>query len=193
MQITISGHQVSLGASFTEYAEDALEKTVKKYFDKAVSAEITAEKRRAFFAVTITVNEGTGNKMIIKGQAEATDIYPAFDDALARIEKQLRRYKRKIKDHHKVAAKENTAELFNATKYVLNNEEEKEEAEDQMPAIIAEKNTAVETLTVSDAVMRMHLADLPALVFINKLNNNLSVVYARKDGNISWVDTQVSK
>ena len=186
MQIKVSGKQIDIGASLTEYVKDAIEKSVSKYFDRAINANVVFSKEKHLSCADIVVNDGTGVGPVIKGNGKATEIYVAFDEALSRIEKQLRRYKRKIKDHHKEKI---NGVSTGGMKYIIDGRLE-EEAQDN-PLIIAEKSSSIDTLSVSDAVMHMDLADLPALTFINEKTKTVSVVYHRKDGNISWVDSKV--
>jgi hypothetical protein len=138
------------------------------------------------------VNEGVSNHLYYKSQGKEENIYTSFDRALERMEKQLRRYKRRLRNHHKTSVGDATS--WAATKYVIADDgqdfEETGEGENENPLIIAEKQTAIETLTVADAVMRMNLSNLPALLFLNKKSGNLNVVYKRVDGNISWVDAK---
>lgn len=191
MQVLISGKQISVGEALQTHARDEVTSCVTKYFDAAVSANVVFSKESHLFRADILVNEGTGTKVVVKADGKDADIYRAFDNALDRIEKQLRRYKRRIKNHHKAGH----AELqYDATKYVIASGNEEEEAkEEENPLIIAEKATMIETLSVSDAVMRMDLANLPALMFINRNSGNLNVVYRRADGNIAWVDPRVEQ
>lgn len=188
MRITISGKNMNAGESLVEHAENALTSGVTKYFERAVDAEVVFSKEKAhYFKVTISVNEGTGTGVKICGEASDGNVYSAFDAALERIEKQLRRYHRRIKNHHR-KKQDMILPAQMATKYVLSAEADVPETEEDNPLIIAEKEHSVERLTVSDAVMRMELANLPALMFINKKTGNVNVVYHRADGNISWVD-----
>ena len=116
--------------------------------------------------------------------------YMAFDSALDRIAKRLRRYKRRLRDHRK-AASEQTALL--AQQYVLaagSEDEEERITENDQPVIVAEMTTPVDSLTVGEAVMRMDLANADALVFQNRAHGGLNVVYKRSDGNIGWIDPQ---
>lgn len=188
MQIKVSGKQLRVGAALTKHVKDRLEKSIGKYFDRAIDAKVVFSKESHLSCCDIIVNEGTGNGVVIKGQGKSSDIYAAFDESADRIEKQLRRYKRRLKDHHKEKA---SSKLFyEGMKYIIENKEGKTETK-KNPLIIAEKTSSVDTLSVSDAVMHMDLANLPALTFINKKTNTVSVVYHRKDGNISWVDTKI--
>jgi ribosomal subunit interface protein len=195
MKVTVSGQAMEVGSALQTYVEEALGKSVTKYFDRAIHAEVVFHKRGHFFRADIQVNEGTGTGIFIKGSGESDDVHAAFDQANERIEKQLRRYKRRIKNHHKqkISEVEDVKALLQGRKYVISNDEAKEDTGDEeTPLIIAEKQMNIEKLTVSEAVMRMNLADLPALMFINKKNGHINVVYIRKDGNISWVDPKLS-
>ena len=187
MQIAISGKQIEIGESLQNRVNEDLSKVVKKYFEFAVSAKVVFSKEAHLFRADISVNEGTGNKLVVKADATAKEIYACFDAVMDRIEKQLRRYKRRIKNHHKPETA--NKDVFAGTKYVISSNDEKvEEQQEDNPLIIAEKDTVIEILSVSDAVMRMDLGNVPALMFINSKNGNLNVIYRRADGNISWVD-----
>jgi ribosomal subunit interface protein len=190
MKITISGKQIKVGAALQEYVKENIDISIKKYFEQAISAQVTFSKESHNFTCDIVVNEGVSNQLYYKSQAKEENIYASFDRALERMEKQLRRYKRRLKNHHKQGMGEATS--WEATKYVISDDGQDFEdlGEADNPLIIAEKQTAIETLTVADAVMRMNLSNLPALVFINKKTNSFNVVYKRLDGNISWVDAK---
>lgn len=187
MHITVSGKQIDVGKALQNYVETDLQDAVKKYFEHAVSADVVFSKSRYLFRADVIVNEGTGTHVIIKANAEDADIYAAYDQASDKIKKRLSRYKDRISNHHKERLKETMVE---AVQYVLSSKEEHHEGntDQQSPLIIAENQTKLETLTVSDAVMRMDLGELPALLFINKRNGHINMVYRRVDGNISWID-----
>lgn len=184
MQIKVSGKQVDVGDALRTHVEERLSTSIPKYLDRVTQCDIVITREAHLFRADIVLNTGTHSHLVVKGRADAVDAHAAFDGAAEKIEKQLRRYKRRITDHHKSEA----APESRATKYVLAAREEEEENHSETPLIIAEKSTNVESLTVSEAVMRMDLADLPALMFYNKANGRLNTVYRRVDGNISWVD-----
>jgi ribosomal subunit interface protein len=190
MQIHVSGKHLDIGDALRSYVETDLEHSITKYFEHAISAEVVFTKVRHLFKVDILVNDGTGNNELVKGNAEDDDVYSAFDLAAARIAKQLRRYKGRIKNHHKSRLDKNF-EMMGGTKYVIASGyavSDMYQKEDASPVIIAEKPAVIESLTVSDAVMRMDLGQLPALMFINQATGAVNVVYRRDDGNISWID-----
>jgi len=123
-------------------------------------------------------------------QAKGSDheIYAAFDSVTEKMDKQLRRYKRRLKDHHKERSQ--PVELSDAGSYILATTDESDGAEqtDDAPVIIAEMESKIPSISVGEAVMQMELANAPALVFRNEKHNGINVVYRRDDGNIGWVD-----
>lgn len=189
MQLHISGRHVDLGAAFQEHVEKRLQEGLNKYLDRIVSLDVVVSKEAHHqFRVDIHGNTGTHSGVTLKSQGGASEIYAAFDDAATKAEKQLRRYKRRLKSHH---GNEKEVRAHTARKYVLKPEAHDAELEEKgAPAVIAEKSTNIERLSVSDAVMKMDLADLPALMFFNAGNGRLNVIYRRVDGNISWVDPE---
>lgn len=188
MQLQISGRHVDLGDSFRAHAEKRLNDSVSKYLDRIPSVDVVVGKEAHQYRVDIHGNTGTHAGLVVKSQALAPDIYAAFDAAADKISKQLRRYKRRLKGHHN---ENKAANIKNARKYVLQPENFDAELEEKgAPAVIAEKATPIETLTVSEAVMKMDLAHLPALMFNNAGNGRFNVVYRREDGNISWIDPE---
>ncbi|MFN7038089.1 MAG: ribosome hibernation-promoting factor, HPF/YfiA family [Alphaproteobacteria bacterium] len=197
MHFSISGKQIDIGSSLQEHVKKHLENNVKKFFDHPIAADIAFSKESQYlYRADIMVNEGTGVGTPIKASGQAKDAYTAFDTGLVKIQEQLRRYKKRIKNHHKRKASEIDFEenILKGKKYVISplpsyTEEENDNVEDN-PTIIAEKATNIERLSVSEAVMKMDLANLPALLFTNSTTGRINVVYHRADGNISWVDPE---
>ncbi len=200
MQVIVSGQGMSVGQSLQEYAKEKLAKHVTKYFEQIMSAQVMFHKHSVFFKANIIINDGMGKHLLIKGEADSDDAYTSFDLALVKVEKQLRRYKNRIKNHHKTKASHLMSDALVGTKYIIapfsealdQDADYDEEASVDNPIIIAEKPANIEKLTVAEAVMKMDLSALPALVFINQNNNCINIVYHRADGNISWVDTKQS-
>jgi len=202
MQIRVIGSNIEVGQSLTQFVEEELAKAVMKYFDKAVNAEVHFSKDHHRFKALITVNKGVKGGIMVKGESEAGDVYAAFLEATNKIVKQLRRYKDRIKNYRRkgggLKSVEPDFKALDAMKYVLPpqnydvfEEMESEERENESLKIINEKTTEIEELTVDEAIMKMDLANLPALVFTNSQNKRINVVYHRKDGNISWIDPQI--
>lgn len=204
MQTNIIGSNMDIGESLTGYVEENLNKSVKKYFDKAISADVHFKKDGVLFNVLVCVNEGVkGGGIVVKAEAEAGDAYGCFTEACQKIEKQLSRYKERIKNYRRkgggLKSIEPNYKAVDAMKYVLpplehnifaemEEEVKAEENEAKSLNVINEKSTDIEELSVDEAIMKMDLANLPALVFINDKSKRVNVVYHRKDGNISWID-----
>lgn len=190
MKILISGKNIEVGVSLNAHIEKRLGEVVHKYLDRVVNLNVVLTKEGHRFKADINGNTGTSSGVVIKSTGTSEDVYAAFDVAADKIEKQLRRYKRRLTNHHKLSnAPVNTAPVsIVAKKYVIKDHEE--EAQEDAPVVIAEKPTEIETLTVSAAVMKMDLAELPALMFFNSANGRINIVYKRADGNISWVDPE---
>lgn len=189
MKVLISGHHINLGESLTSHIDLKIKEVTTKYFENPVTASIKVTKEKSHIIATeILINEGTGSRVIIKSSANDDDAYRSFDAALAKVEMQLKKHKNRIKNHHK--SKDARAAAVEAKKYILSSAAYESDAEDEhgAPAIIAEKQADIETLSIGDAVMKMDLEDLSTLVFINKGSKKVNVVYYRKDGNISWVE-----
>ncbi len=190
MQISIAGHHISLCSSLQEYVKKRTTEVIQKYFEHAISAAIHFSKQGFQVVCEVVVNDGTGRHVIIKSDASSDEIYSAFDIAAVKLEKQLRKYKSKINDHHnKIKA---SLVGFEATKYIIRpyaDSEEENNAEGN-PVIIAEQPIEVLPLSVSEAVMKMDLENFPALMFQNANTGRINVVYYRRDGNISWVDSK---
>ena len=191
MQVTVSGKQIEIGAAFQGYAEGHLETVVGKYFDRGIDAAVTVSRAGQGMRVDIKVHAGRGFAIQSHGEAEQTQ--QAFDIALERAGKRLRRYKRRLKGHHRKERAQAKLAPLNVQRYVIAppDEDDDESAnQDAGAAVIAEVTREIETLSVGDAVMRLDLADRAALMFRNAANGQLNVVYRRRDGNIGWIDPQ---
>lgn len=191
MQFAVTGKQIDVGDALSSHAEARLSETVEKYFDQPIEAAVVFSREGKSGNIRTDISVHVGRNIQMHGRGLAADAYGSFDIAAERIAKQLRRYKRRLRDHHRKEAAEETA-MF-AQKYILVAEEG--EDDDQIkdtdnPVVIAETTMAIDALTVSEAVMRMDLVDTTALMFTNQAHGGLNVVYRRADGNIGWIDPQ---
>jgi ribosomal subunit interface protein len=189
MQITVSGKQVDLSDALQERVTHELTGITGKYFEHAQEARVTFAKSRIGFICDIDLHAGRG--LTLRGEAEATDAYSAFDKAATHVGKRLRRYRRRVNEHARDDAQRARPEA--ARQMILRAEAEDHEepettAAHTAPAVIAETTTEIAHLTVSEAVMRMELADHPVVMFRDMNSGVLNVVYRRADGNIGWID-----
>lgn len=183
MELQVTGKNLDVGDALRAYVTERVEQAVDKYFGHSVSGHIRIEKERGSFRTDCSIQLTSG--LSLQSRGEATDAYASADLALERLEKRLRRYKRRLKNHHSSPSQATeSAEPY----YVIQAAEEDEQAEDDNPVIIAEAETMIQMLPVSDAVMRMDLSDKPVFVFRNASHGRINVVYRRDDGNIGWID-----
>ena len=192
MNITISGKNVDVGAAFRGHIETELQTVIEKYFEKIITCQVVLNKEGAFFHVDISLLVGTGHGIKIKSEGEASEAYAAFNSASVKLAKQLRRYKKRLRNHHNTRTAD-AIEMLAAMEYVVEHDAhlEEETAEDN-PIIIAEMSSAIEAMTVKDAVMRLDLSNAPMFMFRNSKSSNVNVVYRRPDGNIGWVDPKAA-
>lgn len=193
MQITVSGKQVDLSDALRARVAQQLDTVAAKYFDQALVANVTFGRARSFFTCDINMHAGRG--IILRGEGEAADANSAFDDAAEHIAKRLRRYRRRFNEHARDLAQRERPQA--ARQYVLRQEEEAGTANGASATVayatvIAEQPAEIALLSVSDAVMRMDLADQQVLMFRNSTTRELNVVYRRGDGHIGWIDPAAS-
>ncbi|QBF34072.1 ribosome hibernation-promoting factor, HPF/YfiA family [Thalassococcus sp. S3] len=186
MRYQISGKQIDIGEALQTHVKTELGSVVQKYAERPTDANIVFSRSAHEYVCEATVHLSTG--LTAQAKAHATEIYAAFDGCSDKMEKQLRRYKRRLKDHHRERAE--PVELFGASSYILAAEDVAEDAEPDtlQPMIVAEMETQIQSLSVGEAVMQMELAGAPVLVFRNEGKDGLNVVYRRDDGNIGWID-----
>ena len=193
MQLTVKGKQMDVGDALRGHAQQRLTDAVSKYFDHALEASAVFSREAHEFRADISVHVGRG--ILLQGHSQGDTAYTAFDSALDHIAKRLRRYKRRLRDHHRKEKPSGQDDPIVAQQYVLSEKDENEgakggEVEARPPIVVAEMTTEIETLTVEEAVMRMELADQPTIMFHNAAHGGLNVVYRRVDGNFGWIDPQ---
>lgn len=191
MDIRISGHQVDVGDALKTHVQDRLQGIADKYFSRAISAEVTFGKgpHDVGFGCDIVAHVMKG--LVLKGHHQAQEAHPAFDGAAEKIEKQLRRYMRRLKDRHAAEAIEVAeAGAYDNAGYTLFAESTEEEIEHDAPLIVAETRVDVPDASVGDAVMMLDLRNTAALLFRNAGTGAYNMVYRRGDGTIGWVEPQ---
>jgi ribosomal subunit interface protein len=185
MDIVVSGHQMETGAALQEHATDRLSVIVEKYFSRAQASTVTFGKAPAnAFDCNIVLHVNNG--LILKSNGRAQDAHLAFDEAATKVEKQLRRYKRRLKDRHEQA--NHAAQVEDAAYTIFAADEPEAEEAADAPPIVAETRVDVPEVSVSDAVMLLDLRDTSALFFKNAGTGRHNMVYRREDGSIGWVE-----
>lgn len=202
MQVQISGKHVDVGDALRSRISDELLTSIGKYFERGGDADVVVGKSGHGFQVDCTVRLASGQRLESRG--DGGDAHAAFGQALNKVEARIRRYKRKLKNHHHPAL-QRLAAAETASMMVLRAPDDdidgwEDEAdgsavghEPPSGVVIAETQAPLKTMTVSMAVMEMDLTETQAVVFRNAAHGGLSVVYRRNDGNIGWVDPERTK
>lgn len=188
MDIRVSGHKVDVGAAFKELATTRVQDMTEKHFSRAVGANVTLEPGPHDHGFVCDILIPVNNGIMLKGSGRSPEAKHAFDQAADKIEKQLRRYSRRLKDRHGPGVDRNGAREgnpdFNAGYTVFKAEEDPADN----PMTIAETRVDVPEASVSDAVMMLDLRNTNALLFKNSKTGAHNMVYRREDGNIGWVE-----
>lgn len=185
MQLAINGKQVQISDALKEHVERLVTDISEKYFGDPLEGTVTVSKEGNDFRTDIAVH--VGRDMFVRGQGSDGDAYKSADKAGEHIDKRLRRFKRRVRDHHRGNGGANIA----AQQYVLaadHAEAQPSPEEEWQAVVVAEMTTTIEDLSVEEAVMRLELGDLPVVMFRNRSHGELNVIYRRGDGNIGWID-----
>ena len=188
MRYQISGQQIKIGDALQVHVKKQLGDIATKYAQRPTDAAVIFSRNAHEYMCEITIHLSTG--LNAAATAKETEIYTAFDSGLNKLEKQLRRYKRRLKDHHRHRAQ--PVEVSDVSSYVLSSSELGEDLEPDtlQPVIIAETEAKIPSVSVGEAVMQMEISGVAFLVFRNETKKNINVVYKRDDGNIGWIEPQ---
>ena len=186
MTIQVTGKNLDVGEALRNYVQERVEHSVGKFLGSDPTGHVRIEKEHGEFRTNCTIHLWQG--MSLEAHGVAPETYQSADLACERLEKRVRRYKRRLKRHGR---NESLRKETSAASYVIQSPREEQEGSDEdedNPVIIAESATVVHEMAVSDAVMQMDLFDQAFLVFRNAGSGEINVVYRREDGNIGWVD-----
>ncbi len=190
MRYQITGKQIDIGEALQTYVKEQLNDVVGKYAQRPTDATIVFSKTGTEYACETTIHLSTG--LTAQAKSHGFDIYPTFALCCEKMEKQLRRYKRRLKDHHRDRSQ--PVEAIGASTYVIaageGGDDDEVEPDTLTPVIIAELPTRIPSISVGEAVMQMELSEAPVLVFRNEGTDGVNVVYRRDDGNIGWIEPE---
>lgn len=191
MRYQISGKQIDIGEALQTHVKSELGETVEKYAQRPTEAVIIFSRDAHEMVCEATIHLSTG--LTAQARGHAGEIYAAFESCREKMDKQLRRYKRRLRDHHRDRIA--PVEFDGGSSYILagSDQHEDEEPETLQPMIIAEMETKVPTVSVGEAVMQLDLGGQRMLVFRNSKHGGVNVVYRRDDGNIGWIDPRNTK
>jgi ribosomal subunit interface protein len=184
MNLRISGKHMDIGEAFRTRIEGRIGEAVDKYFDGSYSGSVTVEKSGSRFSADCMIHLDTG--MALQAAGEAQEPTSAFDAAAERIEKRLRRYKRRLKSHKASPSEPDIMAAYRVMEPLADDDEEI--PDDYAPAVVAESTVSLRTMTVASAVIELDSRDSPVFVFRQAGSGQVNIVYRRDDGNIGWID-----
>jgi len=196
MQVQVTGKHVDVGEALRERVSDELSTSIEKYFDRAGGgADVVVTREGNAFKVDCAVTLASGAQLTTHGVGG--DAHMAFDAAMQKMEKRVRRYSKRLKDHHYQAQARQAETAAYFVLQPLDDEDDQaldgEEMSFPEPVVIAETEKPIRTMTVAMAVMELDLTESQTIVFRNAAHGGFSVVYRRPDGNIGWIDPQRSR
>jgi ribosomal subunit interface protein len=187
MSVRVTGKQMDIGDAFRTKITGAINDAILKYFDGGFSSQVLVAKTGSRFNADCMIHLDSGTNLHAAG--DANDPQVAFDTAFDRIEKRLRRYKRKLRDHHHGENRAASSEIAYAVIDTPQQDDDTEVAEDFAPVIVAETTKKLGTMSVASAVMALDMTDEPVVMFRKPGSTELNIVYRRNDGNIGWIDS----
>src|SRR5580693_3720788 len=191
MSFRISGKNIDVGDALRERVSERIAEAMGKYFDGGYSGHVTLEREGFGFRTECAIH--LDSKITLHAEGMAADPYASADQAALRIEKRLRRYHRRLKDHR--PERLDGRETIDAASYIIAAPADDESGADSdgfTPAIVAESTTALKVLSVSDAVTELDMTGAPVVVFRHAGHGGINVVYRRRDGHFGWIDPQAT-
>jgi ribosomal subunit interface protein len=189
MALRVSGKNLDVGEALRGQITDRLSNAIQRFYEGGVTGHVIVEPEGTGFRTDCTLHLSSGVTLQAEGMAH--DAYVSADKAAERLERRLRRYKRRLKDRHTAqSGREDAAWSLDVPSYVIQAPEDDEEDVEEgfHPVVIAETKNSVISMAVSDAVLELDLTGAPVMVFRHATSGRINVVYRRSDGNIGWID-----
>jgi ribosomal subunit interface protein len=185
MQIKITGKHLDIGDALRSHIEVKLQSFRERFFEGSVHGNVILEKQRGQFLCDCTLHLATG--LVLQSHAQEGSAMSSADAALAHLEKQLKKYKQRLKDHHRHPRESRVASEVSA--YVIDQQDHEDDTElGHNPPVIAETSAVIPQLSVGEAVMQLDISTSNFVLFHNSKEGRINVVYRRPDGNIGWLD-----
>jgi ribosomal subunit interface protein len=186
MAFRVSGQNMDIGEALRGRVTARLGDALAKYFDGTASGHAIVRKEGGFFTTECVLHLSSGVTMHAEGRS--ADAYSSADEAAGHLEKRLRRYKHRLKDHRAERGQRQPATAYVLEAPDLDDQAEEALAEEYHPIVIAESPTSLKRLSVGEAVMELDLLGVPVVVFRHAGHDRVAVVYRRPDGNVGWID-----
>jgi ribosomal subunit interface protein len=188
MPLRVSGKNLDIGESLRAHVHEKVQALIGRYFDGAVSGHVVISPEGSTYRTDCSLHLSSG--MNLQAEGREHEPYASFEQAADKIERRLRRYNKRLKDHQSgaAAASESRARL-NVANFVIEAPDEQEEAPvDFSPVVVAEGSAPLKNLSVASAVAELDLSGAPVVVFQHATSTRVNIVYRRRDGAIGWLD-----
>ena len=191
MRYQISGKHIDIGEALQTHVKAELGEIVEKYAQRPTDATVVFSRAAHEYVCEAVIHLSTG--LTAQASGRATEIYAAFESSREKMDKQMRRYKRRLRNHHRDRTE--PVEFGAGSTYILAGSDEPEDSDNDtlQPVVIAEMEAKIPSITVGEAVMQLELAGHRFLIFRNEGHGGVNVVYVRDDGNIGWIDPRNAK
>lgn len=188
MTIRVTGKHFDLGEAMRAHILEKIDTALEKYFDGQVNGHVVIDHEGAGYRSDCTLHLSSGITLHSEGRAH--EAYQSFDQAAERLEKRLRRYKRRLKEHHSHSSngQARPEDQMMASYVIEAPSSDEEEIQEFNAVVVAERFASLKTLPVSSAVMELDMTGAPVIVFRHAGTDRINVVYRRGDGNIGWID-----
>jgi ribosomal subunit interface protein len=186
MTVQVTGKNIETSAAFQDYITDKINSVLEKYIGPEIGGHVRVEKERGRFHTSCSIRLRTG--LLVEAEGHGADAYQSADTAIEHLEKRVRRYKRRLKNHHQAAAERSPAQESAARDAIVDMADAPDADDAAGPVIVAETQLTLRELPVNEAVLQLDLTDQPFLVFRNAAHGFVNVVYRRADGHIGWID-----
>lgn len=186
MPLRISGKNLDIGESLRRHAQEKVETILARYFDGRVSGHVVIAPEGSGYRADCSLHLSSG--MNLEAEGKAQEPYASFENALDKIERRLRRYKKRLKEHQPGSSAANEQKRLQVANYTIEAPEEEQEEEHFNPVVVAEGSQLLKSLSVASAVAELDLSGASFVVFQHASSERVNVVYRRGDGAIGWLD-----
>ena len=191
MSLRISGKNMDIGEAMRSHIQEKISGIAGRFFDGSVNGHVVVEREGSGFRADCTLHLSSG--VTISADGKGHEPYATFEQAVERIEKRLRRYKTRLKDHHHGKAEAAMAPELFAEHVIEAPHEDHDDSQEFSPVIIAETHSRLKTMAVSGAVMELDVTGANVTIFRHASSGRVNLVYRRRDGNIGWIDPALDK
>lgn len=192
MQLSVTFRHMDASDALRDYAREKVDR-INKYFPDPIKGHVVLACERGYnhtADVTLTLRNG----LVIKGVEVTEDMYSSIDLVMAKIERQVRRYKEKIRSHRPgtlppLEVQHSVVELARGEIDEAAPVDNQPEPTDHRPKVIKQSKFEVKPLSVDEAVMQMNLLGNDFHVFTDTTSHEVNVIYKRDDGTYGLIET----